>query len=79
MEEVINEQSSVEVSGNSQEPQTRVQTPVSDILRSTAWKFSLLSSASYWLNQIKLSDSAAKHRISLGFFKLALESGYEPF
>ncbi|KAL5064771.1 hypothetical protein RYX36_026508 [Vicia faba] len=66
-------------SGNSQGPQTRVQTPVSDIFRSTARKFSLLSSASYWLNQIKLSESAAKHRISLGFFKLALEAGCEPF
>ncbi|CAK8563148.1 unnamed protein product [Lathyrus sativus] len=66
-------------SGNGQGPQTRVQTPVSDILRSTARKFSLLSSASYWLNQIKLSESAAKHNISLGFFKLALEAGCEPF
>ncbi|XP_058733359.1 uncharacterized protein LOC131604967 [Vicia villosa] len=66
-------------SGNSQGPQTRVQTPVSDIFRSTARKFSLLSSASYWLNQIKLSESAAKHSISLGFFKLALEAGCEPF
>ncbi|KAL5057528.1 hypothetical protein RYX36_029132 [Vicia faba] len=53
MEEVINKQSSIEVSGNSQEPQTRVQT--------------------------SLSESAAKHRISLGFFKLALEAGCEPF
>ncbi|XP_050871008.1 uncharacterized protein LOC127073822 isoform X2 [Lathyrus oleraceus] len=66
-------------SGNGQGPQTRVQTPVSDIFRSTARKFSLLSSASYWLNQIKLSESAAKHTISLGFFKLALEAGCEPF
>ncbi|CAL5198357.1 unnamed protein product [Lathyrus oleraceus] len=66
-------------SGNGQGPQTRVQTPVSDIFRSTARKFSLLSSASYWLNQIKLSESAAKHNISLGFFKLALEAGCEPF
>ncbi|KAL5078075.1 hypothetical protein RYX36_017059 [Vicia faba] len=66
-------------SGNNQGPQTKVQTPVSDIFRSTAWKFSLLSSASYWLNQIKLSENAAKHRISLGFFKLALEAGCEPF
>lgn len=64
-------------SGNGQGPQTRVQTPVSDIFRSTARKFSLLSSASYWLNQIKLSESAAKHSISLGFFKLALEAGCE--
>ena len=79
MEEVINKQSSIEVSGNRQGPQTRVQTSVSDILRSTARKFSLLSSASYWLNQILLSESAAKHRISLGFFKLALEAGCEPF
>ncbi|KAF9626580.1 hypothetical protein IFM89_036095, partial [Coptis chinensis] len=41
-------------------------------------KFILISSASYWLSQIKLSESAAKHLVSLGFFKLALESGCEP-
>ncbi|KAM3374693.1 hypothetical protein P3S68_013407 [Capsicum galapagoense] len=41
-------------------------------------KYDLISSASYWLSQIKLSESAAKHSISLGFFKLALESGSEP-
>lgn len=40
-------------------------------------KFSALSSVSYWLLQIKLSESASKHSISLGFFKLALESGCE--
>lgn len=40
-------------------------------------KYDLISSASYWLSQIKLSESAAKHSISLGFFKLALESGSE--
>ncbi|KAF5195522.1 microtubule-associated futsch-like protein [Thalictrum thalictroides] len=54
-------------------------TPASDVSRSvTQKKFNLLSSASYWLSQIKLSESAAKHSISLGFFKLALESGCEP-
>ncbi|XP_077245831.1 uncharacterized protein LOC143885511 isoform X2 [Tasmannia lanceolata] len=42
-------------------------------------KFSVLSSVSYWISQIKISESAAKHSISLGFFKLALESGCEPF
>lgn len=40
-------------------------------------KFSVLSSASYWLTQIKLSESASKHSTSLGFFKLALESECE--
>jgi len=53
-------------------------TPVSDVSKSsTRKKFNILSSASYWLSQIKLSESAAKHTISLGFFKLALEAGCE--
>ncbi|CAL0330637.1 unnamed protein product [Lupinus luteus] len=65
---------------NSQGPQSRNQTPISDISRtSSRVRFNLLSSASYWLNQIKLSESASKHAISLGFFKLALEAGCEPF
>ncbi|KAK8935898.1 hypothetical protein KSP39_PZI013133 [Platanthera zijinensis] len=41
-------------------------------------KFCALSSVSYWLGQIKLSESASKHSISLAFFRLALESGVEP-
>ncbi|KAG6497262.1 hypothetical protein ZIOFF_045160 [Zingiber officinale] len=41
-------------------------------------KFSVLSSASYWLTQIKLAELASKHSTSLGFFKLALESECEP-
>lgn len=41
-------------------------------------KFSTLRSASYWLAQIKLAESAGKHGISLGFFRLALESTAEP-
>ncbi|XP_019438139.1 PREDICTED: uncharacterized protein LOC109344019 isoform X1 [Lupinus angustifolius] len=65
---------------NSQGPQSRNQTPISEISRtSSRVRFNLLSSASYWLNQIKLSESATKHSISLGFFKLALEAGCEPF
>ncbi|XP_075475846.1 uncharacterized protein LOC142513572 [Primulina tabacum] len=54
-------------------------TPVSDVSRSSSRKkFSVVSSASYWLSQIKLSESANKHSVSLGFFKLALETGCEP-
>ncbi|KAK6117968.1 hypothetical protein DH2020_048283 [Rehmannia glutinosa] len=54
-------------------------TPGSDVSKlSNRKKFNVLSSASYWLSQIKLSESAAKHSISLGFFKLALEAGCEP-
>ncbi|XP_073291457.1 uncharacterized protein [Primulina huaijiensis] len=54
-------------------------TPVSDVSRSSSRKkFSVLLSASYWLSQIKLSESANKHSVSLGFFKLALETGCEP-
>lgn len=62
-------------SGNSQR---RSDTPVSDISRSSnRKKFIIISSASYWLSQIKLSESATKHSISLDFFKLALEAGFE--
>ncbi|CAA0838981.1 Unknown protein [Striga hermonthica] len=58
--------------------QGKSDTPRSDISKSSARKkFSTLSSASYWLSQIKLSESASKHSISLGFFKLALEAGCE--
>ncbi|KAK7265777.1 hypothetical protein RJT34_33400 [Clitoria ternatea] len=67
-------------SGDGQGPLSRSQTPVSDISRtSSRMKFNLLSSCSYWLNQIKLSEAAAKHSVSLGFFKLALEARCEPF
>ncbi|XP_074316363.1 uncharacterized protein LOC141652689 isoform X2 [Silene latifolia] len=54
-------------------------TPLSDVSRSSIIrrKFSVLTSASYWLSQIKLSESAGKHSVSLGFFKLALEAGCE--
>ncbi|XP_042516086.1 uncharacterized protein LOC122090331 isoform X2 [Macadamia integrifolia] len=63
-------------SGNGQ---GKSETPVSEVSKSlNRKKFSVLSSASYWLSQIKLSESAAKHSISLGFFKLALEAGCEP-
>ncbi|KAF5734708.1 hypothetical protein HS088_TW15G00200 [Tripterygium wilfordii] len=63
-------------SGNGQR---RSETPVSDVSNPTSRRrFSVLSSASYWLSQIKLSEAAAKHSISLGFFKLALEAGCEP-
>ncbi|KAL2465322.1 hypothetical protein Adt_41173 [Abeliophyllum distichum] len=59
--------------------QGKIDTPVSDVSKSSSRKkFSVLSSSSYWLSQIKLSESAAKHSISLGFFKLALEAGCEP-
>lgn len=58
--------------------QTKSDTPVSVVSKSSNQrKFNVLSSASYWLSQIKLSESAAKHTISLGFFKLALEAGCE--
>ncbi|XP_047311727.1 uncharacterized protein LOC124915113 [Impatiens glandulifera] len=56
-------------------------TPASDYSRSyltTSRGKNLLSSTSYWLSHIKQSESAAKHNISLGFFKLALEAGCEP-
>ncbi|TYH96664.1 hypothetical protein ES332_A12G193400v1 [Gossypium tomentosum] len=59
--------------------QGKSDTPLSDSSRSsTRRRFNVLSSASYWLSQIKLSESASKHSVSLGFFKLALEAGCEP-
>ncbi|CAL5374704.1 unnamed protein product [Camellia sinensis] len=59
--------------------QEKNDTPASDVSKSSSRrKFSVLLSASYWLSQIKLSESAAKHKISLGFFKLAIEAGCEP-
>ncbi|EEF52141.1 uncharacterized protein LOC8277381 [Ricinus communis] len=59
--------------------QGKSETPLSDVSRtSSRKKFNALASSSYWLSQIKLSESAAKHTISLGFFKLALEAGCEP-
>lgn len=58
--------------------QGKSDTPVSNVLRSAnRRKFSVLESASYWISQIKLSESASNHLISIGFFKLALESGCE--
>ncbi|KAL4326173.1 hypothetical protein GQ457_11G008960 [Hibiscus cannabinus] len=59
--------------------QGKSDTPLSDASRSsTRRRFNMLSSASYWLSQIKLSESASNHSVSLGFFKLALEAGCEP-
>ncbi|CAN1262519.1 hypothetical protein LINPERPRIM_LOCUS11309 [Linum perenne] len=59
--------------------QGKSETPLSDASRASVRKtFNRISSASYWLSQIKLSESAAKHSVSLGFFKLALEAGCEP-
>lgn len=59
--------------------QGKSDTPLSDASKSsTRRKFCVLSSVSYWMTQIKLSELASKHSISLGFFKLALDSGCEP-
>lgn len=55
--------------------QGKSDTPVSDVSRPSKKTFNLLSSTSYWLTQIKLSEAASKHSVSLGFFKLALEAG----
>ncbi|KAK9066533.1 hypothetical protein SSX86_013856 [Deinandra increscens subsp. villosa] len=53
-------------------------TPGSDVSRSLNRKrFTVLSSASYWLSHIKLSEAAGKHQLSLGFFKLALDAECE--
>ncbi|GJV53081.1 hypothetical protein Tco_1448822 [Tanacetum coccineum] len=56
----------------------KTDTPGSDVSRSLVRKkFTVLSSASYWLSHIKLSEAAGKHQLSLRFFKLALEAGCE--
>ncbi|KAK1407293.1 hypothetical protein QVD17_38907 [Tagetes erecta] len=53
-------------------------TSVSDVCRTVSRKrFSVLSSASYWLSHIKLCEAAGKHQLSLGFFKLAKEAACE--
>ena len=58
--------------------QGKSDTPLSDASRAaTRRRFNVLSSASYWLSQIKLSESASMHSVSLGFFKLAFEAGCE--
>ncbi|PKU59375.1 hypothetical protein MA16_Dca029161 [Dendrobium catenatum] len=58
--------------------QLNFDTPMSDASKySYSKRFNVLSSASYWLSQIKLSESASKHSVSIGFFMLALESGVE--
>ncbi|XP_057952885.1 uncharacterized protein LOC131146984 [Malania oleifera] len=54
-------------------------TPRSDVSKSLSrQRFNILSSPSYWLKHIKCAETAAKHSVSLGFFKLALEAGCEP-
>ncbi|XP_057806405.1 uncharacterized protein LOC131021295 [Salvia miltiorrhiza] len=59
--------------------QGKSDTPLSDVSKSSnRKKFNMLASASYWLTHIKHSETAGKHSISLGFFKLALEAGCEP-
>ncbi|KAK3130717.1 hypothetical protein QOZ80_6BG0497120 [Eleusine coracana subsp. coracana] len=59
--------------------QGRFGTPTSEASMSTTRrKFSTLSSISYWTTQIRLAEAASKHSVSLGFFKLALESECEP-
>lgn len=58
--------------------QAKSDTPSSEVSNSGMSRlFSRISTASYWLSQIKLAETAAKHSISLGFFKLALEAGCE--
>jgi hypothetical protein len=55
------------------------ETPLSNMSGSTIARrrFSMISSVSYWMTQIRLSEAASKHSVSLGFFKLALEAGCE--
>ncbi|KAG6404045.1 hypothetical protein SASPL_136281 [Salvia splendens] len=59
--------------------QGKSDTPLSHASKSSnRKKFNVLASASYWLTHIKHSETAGKHSISLGFFKLALDAGCEP-
>lgn len=74
----ISETRKIRYGNDDQGPQSRSQTPASDISKTHGrMKFNLISSSSYWLNQIHLSESAAKHSVSLGFFKLAWEARCE--
>ncbi|XP_078435570.1 uncharacterized protein LOC144706473 [Wolffia australiana] len=41
-------------------------------------RFDKLESASYWLSQIKLAESAGKHFVSAAFFRLAIDCNAEP-
>ncbi|XP_078439049.1 uncharacterized protein LOC144709379 [Wolffia australiana] len=59
------------------DPSANNGSPISDGSKS-ARNLNQLSSVSYWLSQIKLSESVSKHNVSLGFFKLALESECVP-
>lgn len=54
-------------------------TPLDDSNHGQRRRSNTLMTSTYWLSQIKLSESAGKHAISLGFFRLALESNAEPF
>uniref|UniRef100_A0A7N0VFG4 Uncharacterized protein n=1 Tax=Kalanchoe fedtschenkoi TaxID=63787 RepID=A0A7N0VFG4_KALFE len=59
--------------------QAKSDTPSSEVSKSGMRRqYSRLSTASYWLSQIKLAETEAKHSVSLGLFKLALEAGCEP-
>jgi len=58
---------------------TKKKSPDSAVSNIRRRRFNLLSSASYWISQIKHSETASKHSISLGFFKLALDCECEPF
>jgi hypothetical protein len=56
----------------------RYDSPTSEMpMFTTRRRFSTLSSISYWMTQIRLAEAVSKHSVSLGFFKLALESECE--
>uniref|UniRef100_A0A5B7BFY6 Uncharacterized protein n=1 Tax=Davidia involucrata TaxID=16924 RepID=A0A5B7BFY6_DAVIN len=58
---------------------TRVSgTPYHSAEKCSKCRFDKLETSSYWLAQIKLAESVAKHFVSAAFFRLAFESKSEP-
>ncbi|CAN4119373.1 unnamed protein product [Withania somnifera] len=54
-------------------------TPFHSAEKCSKCRFDRLETSSYWLAQIKLAETVAKHTVSAAFFRLALESNAEPF
>ncbi|RVW38832.1 hypothetical protein VitviT2T_007987 [Vitis vinifera] len=56
----------------------KVSTPYHTAENCSKCRFDRLETATYWLAQIKLSESVGKHFVSAAFFRLALECKAEP-
>ncbi|XP_072983317.1 uncharacterized protein [Typha latifolia] len=56
-----------------------VSTPYLSAQNCSKCRLDRLESATYWLGQIRLAESVAKHFVSAAFFRLALECRAQPF